>query len=85
MPVGKVIPVAPGEYPQLDGVKPGSPVKFEGEATLEDQGNGQMGLRITSIELETEGAADREFKSMTQGDQADSGGEAPSEGAGEDF
>ncbi len=84
MPEGKIIPVAPGEYPQLDGIDPGTKVSFSGEATLEDTGDGQMGLRIDSIDMETEGPAEREFQKMKGGDRG--GMPAPAaQGAGEDF
>ena len=64
MPEGKVIEYAQGEYPELDGIEVGSPVKFNGEATVEDLGEGRMGLRIGSMTLETESPATKEFGQM---------------------
>lgn len=61
MPEGKVISYMEGEYPELDGLKEGSQVKFEGVGTT-----GLDGLTITSIQFETEGLADRELKTMTK-------------------
>ncbi len=82
MPEGKVIEFQEGEYPELDGLEVGSSVKFEGQATIEDMGEGK-GLVISSMEFETVGMADRERRSMK--------GEglkvpvAMEEGSGEDF
>lgn len=60
---GKLIPYVDGEYPELDGLKAGSEVKFSGAAVIEDGEEGK-GLRIQSIDLETEGPATREMKKM---------------------
>lgn len=68
MPEGKTIEFAAGEYPALDGLEAGAPVTFTGSAVLEDMGNGQMALRISSMDFETEGPADRELKSMKRQD-----------------
>ncbi len=85
MPEGKEIEFADGEYPELDGLQPGSEVKFTGSATIEDHGNGQKGLMIKSMEFETEGPADREMRNM-RGDQSQTPAPGPNEASeGEDF
>jgi len=75
MPEGKLIPVQPGEYPELDNLPEGSKVKFEGEAELTKDG-----LLIKSIDLQTDNDATRELSKMigqpsggTEGDTGDSG------------
>lgn len=76
MPEGKVISYMEGEYPELDGLKEGTQVKFEGVGTT-----GPNGLTILSIEFEKEGIADQELKTMTKqenygsGDKSIEGGE----------
>jgi Molybdopterin converting factor, large subunit len=61
MPEGKLIPMEQGEYPEIDGLEDGATVTFSGTATKE-----AGGLLIQTIELETEGMADRELSSMTK-------------------
>jgi hypothetical protein len=83
MPEGKVIEFASGEYPELDGLEIGSSVKFQGEATIQDLGEGALGLQIGSMTFETEGLADREMKRM-KGEEK-SAAYAGAEGDGDDF
>ena len=63
MPEGKIIPVAEGEYPELQNLPEGSKVSFEGQATLVEGG-----LQIDSIDLQVENEATRELKMMTKND-----------------
>jgi hypothetical protein len=71
------------EYPELDGLKPGAPVRVTCEATVGDSADGQVSLVITpgSCQFETEGPATKAAKDMSQqsydqgGDNSASGGE----------
>jgi hypothetical protein len=64
MPEDKVIPYGPEEYPKLEGLAVGSKVSFSGEATIEDLGGESRGLKILTIDLQTENRADREMRDM---------------------
>lgn len=78
MPEGKIIPAAPGEYPELSGLPEGSTVKFEGEATLV-----KGGLQINSIELEpADNEATREVNRMTGNESAPAGSSSGSSSSG---
>ena len=80
MPEGKIIEFAPGEYPQLDGLEVGSQVKFSGTGTIDD-----AGLLVTSMEFQTEGAADREFKQMRKQSGLKSNDSPAYDATGDDF
>lgn len=84
MPEGKTIDFAQGEYPELDGLQPGSDVKFTGSATIQDGGDGTKQLMIKSMEFETEGMADRELRTMRGQDQTQTP-EPQDAASGEDF
>lgn len=83
MPEGKEIQFQEGEYPELDGLEPGSSVKFNGSATIEDNGQGGKSLVIQSMDFETEGLATREMKKMSAQDSLPAPMEA--QGSGDDF
>lgn len=55
------------DYPQLEGLQPGAPVKVTCQATVKDGGNGQVTLSIDpgSCEFEMEGQADKAMKEMS--------------------
>jgi hypothetical protein len=82
MPVGKIIPFSPGEYPELNDLPEGTKVSFDGEATIVKtegseeggEGEGSMGLQIDNIDLNPEGEADRNLKQMTQNDYSNKSG-----------
>jgi hypothetical protein len=61
---GKTIPFSQGEYPDLDGLEDGAQVKLSGTAIVRGGQDGQMSLEIQSMDFETEGMADREYKQM---------------------
>lgn len=73
MPQGKMIQFEAGEYPQLDGLEVGAKVKFSGIGTIQEGG-----MAIDSIDVEAEGMADRELKTMTKNNtvQAGAGGKS---------
>lgn len=78
MPDGKIISVQPGEYPEIDGLKEGSMVKFEGEAQLV-----KGGLQITNIQMEpSDNDATQEINRMTGNDSTTP---APSNGGSVGF
>ena len=64
MPENKIIPYGESEYPELEGLPDGSKVKFSGEAMIESMGGENKGLRITSIDLQTENKADKDLRMM---------------------
>lgn len=66
MPEGKSISVAPGEYPQLDGLPTGSKVKLSIEATLQGEEGEGLSLVFDKVEIETDGQADLQLKQMTR-------------------
>jgi len=74
MPQGKLIPVEPGEYSELDGLPEGTKVNFEGTATLTKDG-----LQIDSMNLDPEGDATRELNKMT-GNEYQGGGSQGEQG-----
>lgn len=70
MPMDKIIPAKPGEYPELKDLPMGSSVHFEGEAVLVEGG-----LRISQINLEpSDNEATMELNRATKGQDAYAGG-----------
>lgn len=72
------------DYPELEGLQPGAPVKVTCQATVSAAQDGQVSLAIDagSCQFETEGQADKAMKSMSAQDSY----QAPDNAAaGEDF
>lgn len=62
MPKGKVISVAEGEYPELDGLSEGAMISFEGMGQLV-----KGGIQINSISMEpADNEATNEVNRMTK-------------------
>lgn len=56
------------DYPELDGLQQGAPVKVTCDATVGQSGNGSVSLNITpgSCQFQVEGQADKAMKEMSQ-------------------
>lgn len=74
MPNGKIIPYQPNEYPELDNLKEGAMVDFQGTAKIVKtggteeggEGEGSMGLEIMGIDLTpSDNEATTELNRMT--------------------
>lgn len=57
-----------GDYPELEGLQAGAPVKVTCQATVKDAGDGNVTLSIDpgACEFETEGQADKSMKQMSE-------------------
>ena len=54
------------QYPELEGLKDGSPIKVRCEGTISSSDGDMVYITPTSCEFETEGQADREMKEMSK-------------------
>jgi len=72
------------EYPELEGLQPGNPIKVTCQGTVANSDDGQISITIDpgSCQFETEGQADKEMKNMSK---QESISPAPTQGQGEDF
>ena len=64
MPEGKELPIIKGEYPELDDLKDGSPLKIRAEAEIEWFGGKQGVIRFLTFDIETENAATKAYNEM---------------------
>lgn len=72
------------DYPELEGMKVGDPIKINCEAKVVNSDDGQISVSIDpgSCQFETQGPADKAMKDMSR---QESMAPSPSTGAGEDF
>lgn len=80
MPEGKSISIQPGEYPELDGLKPGQKFSFSGTAIKEEGA-----MVIESMQFKTESVADKSYKEMRKQDSMPMQGDSYPPGMSEEF
>ena len=72
------LPIGKGQYPEIEGLKNGDKVNFDGQGTIVE-GEGGVSVQIDQMDVQPEDTAGRELKNMTKQDQN------PNPSSNEDF